>query len=241
MTTHNNSFTLHGQWRRIFQKHILTLEKFLSEQHVSLQLPDEQSVYLAGMLARQYDSNYRRQIRRYLFSQPEDLELLIRRHYAYMGQNAPVCFMARINAEYLTVRLLSYYRKKVKESLQTTPSTMNTDQLLPAHYFEVAARYAYQASKSTWSSIFSYIYINYAQVVSLLSAYMNFINKLQSTGTWEPTNGALGQKLWERFSHASNERNNQKELWERNRISPKEKTHIPRREFNQIMNFHSIN
>ena len=224
---------MRGEWHKFFQQHILAFEKFLSESPTKLTLPGEQSVYLSGMLARQYDSNYRRQIRHYLFRKPDDLEMLIRRHYQCIGQNAPVCFLSRINAEFLTIRLVS------RRSRQATWQKL--EQTLPAHYFEVASIYAYQANKRTWGSIFAYIYKNYTQILSLLSAYLDFLQNLQDNNAWDPNTSALGRMLWQRFARVNNERNAQKEHWEANRISPQHKTHIHRHEFNQMINFSSIN
>ncbi len=214
-----------SEWKKSFQNHILVFEKFLLD--TKSELPGEQTVYLAGMLTRQSNSSYLRQIRRFLLRSPEELDTLTRKHYLCIGQNAPVYFISRINAEYITVKLVS---KKAKQGYT------NWEKLIPIRYFEVASIYAYQAGNRTLGSIMSYIYKNYHSILSLLSVYMEFLKENQPS-----PNDPIQKPLWQRFAQVHNERNNKKEYWEAHGLSEKHKTHIHRHEFNQMINFSSKN
>ncbi len=208
---------------------LLLFERFLAESHNKLGLSSEHSVYLAGMLARQYDKKYRRQIHAFLFRTPQELQELARCHKPYLGQKAPIYFASRINAEYLTAKFILRWLKGL--------SKMEQD--LPAYYFHVASIYAYQIGLSLWGAMFSFMYQNYRDILQLLCSYAEFLksHELHIISPVLSSLGPLPSNVWERLGVPANERNNKKELWEMQNISPKRKAHIPRHEFNEIFNF----
>ncbi|MCB1308531.1 MAG: hypothetical protein KDK30_10140 [Leptospiraceae bacterium] len=216
-----------GGWRELYRLHILILERYLQESATG-RLSGEQTVYLAGMLARQTDPLYRKQIEDLIFESPEDMDRTIRRHDPYIGQNAPIVILARTNAEFLTIDIISR---------QENSHTVRTFELqIPARYFGIASFYAHQAGNRTLSDIFDSIRKQYELIVRILSGYCRYIE--QNSHQLSET---VPDRLWQRFGEVINERNNRKENRERQGIDPSRKNHISRREFNGMLNYSSPN
>ena len=215
-----------GYGSESFQNHVLILENFLLETDKSL--PGEQTIYLAGMLARENNDTYRKNIDPFLFQNTEELDILACRHYLYLGQNANLWFISRINAEHLTVQLVSP-KKKQKVSL--------TDKVFPKRCFEVASIYAYKASNRILGGIFAYISNHYDHVLEILHTYLCALE----AETLPSPNAQLPKALWKHLGQVRNERNHKKEQWEAMRISEKEKNHLSFPEFNRIMDLSGCN
>ncbi len=223
MQNKNTSSSYHDTNQYMSQ--IVAFENFLLD--TKNEISGEESVYLAGMLARQSNARYLRQIRRLIFRKPEELDNLISKHYLCIGQNAPVYFIVRTNAEFLTVRLLSRNKKQ---------QLCELEKWKPIAYFQIASEYAHKAGNRVLGEIFAHIYKNYNEIFNILSSYYGFLKKNQPKNII-----SSASPLWKRFAKVKNERNDKKESWERAGLSEKKKQHLTYHEFNQMINFEALN
>ena len=217
---------LNRAWRQSFRVHVLVLERFLLETRRA-KFEGEHIVYLAGIIARRLDAAYQEQIRNLLLESPEELETIIRSHAPYIGQNAPIVTISRINAEYLTVELAFAGPSAGASFLMR----------LPARYFDVAAFYSREAGNRSLADLFSFMRKHQQMVLELLTDYWKFLEQETSIMSEEGLPGAL----WDRFAAQVNDRDAKKERWERMGVDPKHKQHIHREEFNKMLDFTSPN
>lgn len=213
-------------WRQSFRLHVLVLERFLAERSRE-RLTGEQIVYLAGVIARRLDAAYQEQIRELLLESPQQLDDLIRGHAPYIGQNAPIVTISRINAEFLTVELAFLGPSSATAFLMH----------VPVRYFDVAAFYSREAGNRSLADLFSFMRRRHDEVVELISGYRIYLEE----GLAHDPGRGLPETLWERFGTERNERNNRKERWERMGVDPKRKQHIHREEFHKMLDFTSPN
>ena len=212
-------------WRQSFRLHVLVLERFLIETRRE-RLAGEQIVYLAGVFARRFDPAYQQQIRDLLLDSPEDLDRLIRRHSPYIGQNAPIVTISRINGEYLMVEL----------ALNGPSASYSFLMRLPPRYFDVAAFYSREAGNRSLADLFSFMRKHTESIVQLFSGYQEFLETRMDL-----PEEALPGELWDRFAAELNDRDAKKERWERMGVDPKHKQHIHREEFNKMLDYTSPN
>lgn len=215
-----------GHWKETYRIHVLNLERFLlSSGDVSIS--GEQAVYLAGMIARKMDLAYQRQVRELLWEDhPGAADQLIRKHDPYIGQNAPIVTLSRINAEYLTLAIAH------KGDASLRKLTMP----IPARYFRIAGHYAGQAGNRTLAELFRFLGNHLPLVLDVLEGYFNFVEAFGDQAEIR-----LSPAIWERFGAEINERNAKKEGWERRGIDSARKTHISRAEFNRMIDFSGWN
>ena len=93
-----------AMWENMYRLHLLGLEKFLLNRKPS-PLSGEQTVYLAGMIARELDLEYKRQAEKFLVQDPEEIDRAVCLHEPYIGQNAPIVTLCKINAERQTIEI----------------------------------------------------------------------------------------------------------------------------------------
>lgn len=210
-----------GTWRETFRKQIIDLERFLVQRH--LHFSPEQAVYLAGMLSRLQDREWIQGIQPYLLESPQAMAERIRLHEPYLGQNAPVFFVARINGEYLTLRIIT------GQAL-----VIDLEKNVPRRYFLIAARYADRAGQNHMAGIYRFVGYHYDEIIYSLMHYLDFLSRQGDRIEIPP-------ELWQRFGRPDNERNNRKEGWERMGVQPSRRTHINRAEFNDMINFGGVN
>lgn len=147
----------YGKWSETYSVHLYRLEQCQYARRQSL-LSGELTVYLAGMIARQLDPEYRKQLSSYLFEDPGDLGRKIRRHDPYIGQNAPIVFVSRINAEHRTFSI-----------------ALNADHsstMVPSNLFAIASHYSYKSGNIQLASIFNEFRFQIRNVIYLLAAYL---------------------------------------------------------------------
>lgn len=204
-------------WRETFRSQIVDLERFLLRRR--LHFSADQAVYLAGMLSRLQDRSWMQEIQPYLLESPQAMAEKIRVHEPYIGQNAPVFFVARINGEYLTLRIITGQALAV-----------DLEKNVPQRYFLIAARYADRAGQNQMAGIYRFVGYHYDEIIYSLMHYMEYLAS-------EGHRIEIPPELWQRFGKADNERNNRKEGWERMRVEPSRRTHISRAEFNDMINF----
>ena len=210
-----------GHWKETYRVHVLNLERFLSSGGRP-SLSGEQSVYLAGMIARRLDRNYQAMIQELLWEEPEAVDQLIRRHEPYIGQNAPIATLSRINAEFFTLEI----------ALQGDASLRSLTMALPARYFAVASHFTHQSGNKTLADLFRFLGNHLSLVLDILEGYLDFIEAFG-----DHPDRPLSPEAWERFGSEANERNAKKEWWEARGLSPGKKTHISRAEFNRMIDF----
>lgn len=216
---------LNRSWKQTFRVHVLILERFLLQSRL-LRVNAEQLVFVAGMVARRLDAAYQLQIQDFLLEEPDQLDGLIRRHAPYIGQNAPILTISRINGEFLIVDV----------AFKDRPGVTAFDLSVAARYCDVAAFFARQAGNRSLADLFAFLRKNCEEVVRALAAYQTF---LANGGPSETAKLPAG--LWERFATERNDRNDKKERWERMGLDAKHKQHIDREEFNRMLDFSSPN
>ncbi len=212
-------------WRESFRLHVIGLERFLDDRGGE-NIAGEHTVYLAGMIARGMDDAYFEQIENYLLDDPGAIDAAIRRHEPYIGQNAPIVTLSRINAEHLTFQLAAAEGE----------ITRFFEMSIPTRYFGIASFYSEQAGDRTLSSIFAYFRNNLPLILDVLTGYLNF---LEENG--DALHGAFTRETWERLGTESNERNARKERLERMGLDSRRKPRISRSEFNKMIDFASPN
>jgi len=199
-------------WKQTYRLHVLGLETFQSRLARPV-FNGEQTVYLAGMIARELDGEYRRQCEAFYLDDATELESAIRRHGAYIGQNAPVALLARINAERWTAELAA----------ASADSDGIIQFLMPARFFGVAAYFSHLSGKNLHAAIFDDLRNRYTRLVELLRGYLQFLTEEGVDPAAPPC-----RELLQRFGGERNERNRRKETLEamglhtnhRNRLAP---------------------
>lgn len=216
---------INTRWRDGLAEHIVCMEHFL-ERVPCHRLEAEPLVFLAGMLARQLDKSYRRQIRPFIKSNPEDVFCSVRQHDPYLGQNAPVVFLSRANAEFLLVQGASARRRGYN---------MEIPAQLSESFFGIASKYSYKSGNFVLGDICAFMQNRLAGVQDWLGAYLEHRRK----HTRIPPRTSAG--VWQRFGMDRNQRNDFKERWEARGIDPVRLNRIARAEFQKMINFESRN
>ncbi|MEQ9365109.1 MAG: hypothetical protein RIF32_12735 [Leptospirales bacterium] len=235
-------------WSRTFRKHVLGLEQFLAAHFKARwrdRIPGEQTVYLAGMIAREMDRGYLAQIEEYLVEDPERIDLLVRRHSQCLGQNAPVVTLSRINAEHATLQV----------AIDTLGDDGGANRLfmlnLPARYFGIASFYSSQAGNQALARIFDFFRNHLVVVVEILAGYLESLEKSVDEGDQARSAGRseffqapgvapedlAGSAAWRRFGDDTNERNIRKDFWDAARLNPARKNRITGLEFRSMIDY----
>ena len=209
-------------WKSVYRIHLMMLERFLLQRKASME--SEHTVYLSGMLARHMDMEYQQQIESLLFDDVEELDSTIRQHDPYIGQNAPIVTVSRINGEHLTVAIAFERLKGESESLKW-------QSLVPSRCFGVAAFYSREAGNRQLSRIFGYFHHHHKLILDLLTEYLAFLDR---DADILPEN--LPTELWKKFGSERNLRNEKKEWWESRGIDLKGKEGISKEEVMRILN-----
>ncbi|MCE9597817.1 MAG: hypothetical protein K8S54_07605 [Spirochaetia bacterium] len=210
-------------WAQTFRFHVLAFEHVLGENK-HIRVPGEKTVYLAGMVARQTDEVYRKQITNMLVNDPSEIDLAVRMHDPYIGQNAPIVTLSRINAEHITIRLAVCER-----------TAFPFETRFPIRLFGLASQYSYLAGNRTMGDIFHFLRNHYSLVLELLRGYLDYVQK--NAEAMEEAS----KFMWDRFGSEKNERNTKKDTWEKQGIDLKRIPQISPSELNGMINFTSKN
>ncbi len=212
---------------KAFRFHLLALEHYVSEERL-LRLPGDKSVYLAGMIARQSDPDYAQQTEDFLIESPEQIDLFVRMHDPYIGQNAPIVTVSRINAERITLNLARARRDAYSFELR-----------FAARLFGLASHYSYLAGNRTLGDIFYFLRNHFPPVLRLLQGYLTYLE--ENPDRLEESIESASKAMWERLGSERNERNSKKEAWEKMGINLKKKAMISPAELGGMLNFTSEN
>ena len=172
----HHEFVDDSHWSQTFRAHVLGLEYFLArrlshdKRRALGRFSVEETVYLAGMIARETDHNYLQQIQEYLVADPEEISAVVRRHAPYLGQNAPVVTLSRINAEHMTLQIASGAFGTATGFLQLT---------VPARYFGIASFYSGQAGNQNLARIFDFFRNHLSVVVEVVAEYIEYLEANQ--------------------------------------------------------------
>ena len=176
-----------GFWKEAFRLHLIALEKFLglsdSSPALSGRLSGACSVYLAGMIARELDTEYKRQSRRFLMEDPDEMKRAVRRHAPYIGQNAPLVTLSRINAEHHTLQLAISGRRDASPVAR----------LSAAYYFGIASFYSSQAGNRNLADIYSFFKGNLQEMTAIISRYFIYLIE-------HPLNEEIPPEVFRRFA-----------------------------------------
>jgi len=211
------------EWQHTFRFHVLAMEHFLGKNK-SISFPGDKCVYLAGMVARQTDEKYCKQIAAMLIEDPAQIDLAVRRHDPYIGQNAPIVTLSKINAEYITVRLA--VSPRIALPFETR---------FPIRLFGLASQYSYLAGNRTMGDIFHFLRNHFGLVLDLLHGYLEYLQK--NAQRLEEAS----ESMWKRFGSEKNDRNAKKDNWEKRGIDLKKVPQISPAELNAMINFTSEN
>lgn len=229
-------FSGETHWSRTFRNHVLGLEQFLADNvkpRFRDRLPGEQIIYLAGMIAREMDRAYLAQIQDYLVEDPHEMDQAVRRHAPYLGQNAPLVTLSRINAEHATLQIAT-----------TGSAAGDVSQVflltLPARYFGIASFYSSQAGNQTLARIFDFFRNHLAVVVEILAGYIENLDEKDWDLDVDPEQLAQST-AWKKFAAETNEVNKRKDFWEAARLNPAKKNRISGIEFREMIDYTSPN
>lgn len=210
-----------------FRFHLMAMERYVSEERL-FRLPGDKSVYLAGMIARQTDPSSKAQTEDFLIEGPEQLDIFVRMHDPYIGQNAPIVTVSRINAERITLDLAHKRRSAYSFELR-----------FAARLFGLASHYSYLAGNRTLGDIFYFLRNHFPSVLRLLQGYLAFL--AQHPERLQDSLEIASKAMWERLGRERNERNQKKESWEKMGINLKKKAMISPAELGGMINFTSEN
>lgn len=211
---------MYGHWRDTFGKHVIGLEKYFLISGLA-DFPGERTVYLAGMLAREFDLEYRKQIQDYIIEDPGELDRTIRKHFQRIGQNAPIITLSRINAEYLTVQLAARALGSIAQTFGIIYST---------RYFGVASLYSQLAGKDTQARLYAFMRDHNQTMLSHLTDYLKYVAL-----HWHSLPGKIPPELWKKFGSEINERNRRKDVLDGMRITRKGKNRLSPLELRQML------
>ncbi|MCX7999266.1 MAG: hypothetical protein N3A69_10015, partial [Leptospiraceae bacterium] len=150
----------HGYWRDTFQHHIIGIEREL-ERTSRYRFSGELVVYLAGMIARELDKNYKEESKIFLLEAPEQMDEIVKQHILFLGQNAIVVTYSKINAEHLTCSL-ALSSSKFFTTLELKKATK---------LFSIASTFSHYSGNHFLGKIFSTIAKNLGSIVRFLEAY----------------------------------------------------------------------
>ena len=156
-----------ASWERNYRRHLIGLERFLLA-NPEQEIPTEPTIYLAGMIARELDPTYGENIEPYLLADEDEIDATIRRHDPYLGQNAPIVFIARINAEHLTVS-----RAREKKSVE---SVSRFELMGPSRLFSIACHYSLQSGNVRMARLYDFYRAHILLIVRLMVAYLRQVH-----------------------------------------------------------------
>jgi hypothetical protein len=221
-------------WTHTFRLHVLGLEQYLVRQmdpRSRVRLPGAETVYLAGMIARELDRDYLAQIQDYLVEDPGELDRTARQHAPYLGQNAPLVTISRINAEHLTLQIAG--------SADASGGTV-LHLMIPARYFGIAAFYSLQSGNQTLARIFDFFRNHLALVVEIVAGYIEYLEAHDGELEIDPED-IVQSPTWQKFAGERNDSNRRKEFWEAARLNPRRKNRISGFEFRRMIDYTSPN
>lgn len=210
-------------WRRAFVLHLQSLELFLIERRLS-GLSGENAVYLAGMIARELDPEYRALADAYVLRNPDELDAVVRRHRPCLGQNAPVLMVSRATGE----------RQAMELALQRVRLSSATAQTIRC--FFVAAEFSHHAGKNQLARIFEFFGYRLPFVLDVVNAYIHELER----GGWRRFDKP-DAALLKRLAASRNESNRRKDFWEAARISHRRRNRIALYEFRRMVDFERPN
>ncbi|MBU45692.1 MAG: hypothetical protein CMN76_20960 [Spirochaetaceae bacterium] len=213
-------------WKSVYRAHLMLLERFLLGRKSTLE--SQYTVYLSGMLARHMDLQYQQQIEALLFEDLDELDSTIRKHDPYLGQNAPIVTVSRINGEHLTVGI-AFERARGGGGLEWKSH-------VPSRCFGVAAFYSREAGNRHLSEIFAFFHHHHTLVLEILGDYLEFLER-----DADLISDKLPPELWSRFGKERNARNEKKEWWESRGINLKGKEGISKEEVRKILDLGGLN
>ncbi|PJZ69281.1 hypothetical protein CH373_14345 [Leptospira perolatii] len=179
-----------GHWRGTYSSHILLLENFL--RPISGKPGGEACVYLAGLIARRLDDSYSEAALTYLLEDPSEIDGIVRTHIPYIGQNAPIVTISKINAEFLSFSL----------AMRENGSFHRLEILAPKKLFSLASTFSYRSGNQVLGGIFGYFSSELDRILELLSDYLCFLGEEPSPF---PPSSSISWS--DRFESEKNERN----------------------------------
>lgn len=213
-----------GYWKETYRRHLLGLGRFLEKRSQSIQ--GENFVYLAGMIARWLDKDYKDDSESFLVENPEEIDRVIRRHSPYIGQNAPVVTISKLNAEFFTITIA----KKEKSIFR------QIELRTPGRFFKIASTYSYYAGNRTHAEIFAFFAQKIDGIAEVLGDY------LDSLEGELPSEEPISEGLWTEFGKFQNSRNKKKEWNDKMHINEKQIPHEAEVEITKIVqSFNSTN
>lgn len=213
----------HLHWRDAFSYHLGGLETFLLNRR-GRRLNGETTVYLAGVVARESDQEYRRAVSVFRIDHPEELDLAVRRHDPYLGQNAPLVTLSRVNAERLTYEL----------ALDRGAAQLR--RMLPGKYFGIAAYYSHMAGKRQLATLFDFFRNHLGLVIDVIAGYIDWLEREGYELDRLPS-----PELLKKFGAEINELNRRKEFWDAARIDTRRINRIAPYEARQMLDFERPN
>ena len=177
----------HGYWRDTFPNHLIGMEREL--EFFSFQFSAEIIVYLAGMVARQLDKDYKKDSQIFLLETPQKMEELIQKHILYIGQNAIIVTYSKINAEHLACNLALSIDSNFSKNFELKQIV---------RLFHIASTFSYYSGNQLLGSIFNRISRNFLYILKFLESYLTKLNgKL-------PEFTPLSKSIWTRFEKERN-------------------------------------
>lgn len=150
----------HGYWRDTFRHHIIGIERELENSR--FRFSGELVVYLAGMVARELDTNYKQESKMFLLESPEQMDEIVKQHILFLGQNAIIVTYSKINAEHLTYNLAV--------SSENFFKTLELRRI--AKLFSIASTFSHYSGNHLLGKIFSTIAKNLHSIVEFLEIYL---------------------------------------------------------------------
>ncbi len=192
-----------GYWKDTYSRHLLGLGRFLEKKRQVLR--GENFVYLAGMIARWLDKDYKEDTEGYLVENPAEIDQVVRRHAPYIGQNAPVVTVSKLNAEFFTITIAQKENSVFKQFELKTPKK----------FFSIASTYSFYSGNRTQGEIFGFYAEQIHNIAEILGDY------LESLEGELPSESPITVGLWDEFGKFQNTRNTKKEQNEKRKITEK--------------------
>jgi hypothetical protein len=193
-----------GYWKETYSRHLLGLGRFLEKKRQILR--GENFVYLAGMVARWLDKDYKEDTEGFLVENPSEIDLVVRRHAPYIGQNAPVVTVSKLNAEFCTITIAQKEKSIFRQFELKTPGK----------FFSIASTYSFYSGNRTHGEIFGFFAQQIHKIAEILGDY------LDSLEGELPSESPITDGLWNEFGKFQNPRNTKKEQNEKRNITEKE-------------------
>ncbi len=150
-------------WRETFQYHVIRMNPYF--KRIKPPIKSDVKIYLAGYYARFLDEEYKKQIKPYIIEDLETFKNFIKKHEFKLGQNAPVFFYAKLNAEYKMFQLL-------EESIKYKNYKFHKFYLTePAILFSITSNYYRMAGKLYHALLFEILYKRIQDIFSVFHYY----------------------------------------------------------------------